>query len=320
MPWGKMDDKFHRNRKVRALRKLGARGREALGVWTYWWSWCLDAGGEFDGYVPRDELKGSDLKSADILVEIKLWIETSDGYFFKDFNEYNPTKSQVESKRAKDTARQRRKRDHEKLSRRDTARDTIRESRRESESTSPPRAARPGPSRPVPAPYVSTKRLPGMSHQAVSEDIPPVIPEPTLEPKRKLRVAAAPKPAPDTKPTWDAYSAAYETRYGEKPIRDARVNTQILNFCKRVGIEEAPAIAVHYVKSNHGSYVGAGHDPGMLTVHAVKLRTEWRTGRVGTVHEAREADKKQGRGQAYRDQFADLKDKLVGKNGDQVTS
>lgn len=38
MPWGRMDDKFHRNEKVRRLRKIRG-GREALGVWVFWWSW-----------------------------------------------------------------------------------------------------------------------------------------------------------------------------------------------------------------------------------------------------------------------------------------
>lgn len=103
MPWGKMDDKFHRNRKVRTLRKMPG-GREALGVWTYWWSWCLDDP-ELTGVVPRDELPEADVAAANLLVEVELWDLVSEGYKFHDFNDYNPTKDQVEAKRAADRER-----------------------------------------------------------------------------------------------------------------------------------------------------------------------------------------------------------------------
>lgn len=150
MPWGKMDDKFHRNRKVRALRKTEA-GRDALGVWVYWWSWCLDDP-ELTGIVPRDELNAADLKAAELLVSVELWDEVDDGYAFHDFASYNPTREKVEHKRAADRERQAAKRSD--ASRADVA------------SESPanlPRVAStrdPVPSRPVPSQISSENSSP----------------------------------------------------------------------------------------------------------------------------------------------------------------
>lgn len=104
MPWGKMDDKFHRNRKVRELRRARG-GREALGAWTFWWSWCLDDP-SLNGIVPADELDNADLKSADFLVKVGLWDVVEDGYRFHDFEQYNPTRERLDAKRAADRERQ----------------------------------------------------------------------------------------------------------------------------------------------------------------------------------------------------------------------
>lgn len=151
MPWGKMDDKFHRNRKVRQLRKLGAKGREALGVWTFWWSWCLDDGGDFDGFVPADELDAAEARCAALLVQVGLWDKAEDGFRFHDFNEYNPTRVQLEHKRESDRDRQRRRRESHGVSRRDTE-----ASRGGVAAESLP--ARASPSRPDPTQPVDTAR------------------------------------------------------------------------------------------------------------------------------------------------------------------
>lgn len=103
MPWGRMDDKFHRNPKVRALRRLKG-GRDALGVWVYWWSWCLDDS-ELSGFVPADELPAQDAKAAKLLVEAGLWDVVAGGYAFHDFSQYNPTSEQVAAKRSADRER-----------------------------------------------------------------------------------------------------------------------------------------------------------------------------------------------------------------------
>lgn len=100
MTWGKMDDKFHRNRKIRELRR-SRNGREAIGLWCFCWSWCLDDP-ELTGVVPADELDDRDKKCASLLVSVGLWTQLTDGYAFHDFHVYNPTKAQIEAKKEYD--------------------------------------------------------------------------------------------------------------------------------------------------------------------------------------------------------------------------
>ncbi len=130
MTWGRMDDKFHRSRKVRELRKTRA-GKEALGAWAFWWSWCLDDK-ELTGVVPAGELSTDDRKSAVILVKVGLWDEVEDGFYFHDFHQYNPTKKQREAKLEADAQRIAGKRASESEVARDVASDSF--------ATSHPRA------------------------------------------------------------------------------------------------------------------------------------------------------------------------------------
>lgn len=103
MTWGKMDDKFHRNPKVRAARRMKG-GRAALGDWAFWWSWCLDDP-SLTGVVPSLELDANEQKSAVILVTAGLWEPVDGGFRFHDFHEYNPTREQREAKKAADRDR-----------------------------------------------------------------------------------------------------------------------------------------------------------------------------------------------------------------------
>jgi hypothetical protein len=103
MGWGKMDDKFHRNRKVRELRRAKG-GREALGTWVFWWSWVLDDP-ELTGIVPSYELDDAEAKSAEMLVSAGLWDRIEGGFRFHDFHDYNPTRSQLDAKREADRTR-----------------------------------------------------------------------------------------------------------------------------------------------------------------------------------------------------------------------
>jgi hypothetical protein len=96
-----------------------------------------------------------------------------------------------------------------------------------------------------------------------------------------------------TAATWAAYSMAYRKRYGVEPVRNAKVNGQLANFITRISVEEAPAVAAHYVDSNAKLYVAAGHPVDLLLRDAEKLRTEWATDRRVTEAGARELDQRQ---------------------------
>ena len=105
------------------------------------------------------------------------------------------------------------------------------------------------------------------------------------------------------KPTlavWLSYAKAYQIRYGIAPVRNARVNSQIVKFVACVSTDEAPWIAGHYVQNNSARYVAAKHPVGMLLQDAEKLRTEWATGRVVTQGEARNIDERQTSGAVWQ--------------------
>ena len=96
-----------------------------------------------------------------------------------------------------------------------------------------------------------------------------------------------------TRPVWAAYAEAYQARYGAEPVRNAKVNKCIKNFCTLVPMNEAPAIAAAYVWSNNQYYVSRGHKVETMVADAEKLCTEWRTGRAVTATQARQADELQ---------------------------
>lgn len=92
---------------------------------------------------------------------------------------------------------------------------------------------------------------------------------------------AKPPPAgPDTAPTWEAYTQAFQKLYRTPPVRNATVNAQMLQFVKRVGADEAPAVAAFYVGHKARWYVEKGHAVAQLLADAEKLRTEWASGRT----------------------------------------
>ena len=96
---------------------------------------------------------------------------------------------------------------------------------------------------------------------------------------------------PKTASTWDAYSEAYQQRYGQTPVRNATVNAQLAQVVKRLGVDEAPKVAAFYVTSSRGLYASAKHAVNLLLRDCEGLRTEWANGRAGTDTEARQADR-----------------------------
>lgn len=109
--------------------------------------------------------------------------------------------------------------------------------------------------------------------------------------------------------TWHAYSEAYASRYGTSPVRNARVSTNIKQFCQRVAVAEAPAIAAFYVRHNASFYVGKGHAVGPLLADAEKLRTEWATNQTITATQAQQADKTQANGNVWGKVIAGIEER-----------
>lgn len=110
-------------------------------------------------------------------------------------------------------------------------------------------------------------------------------------------------------PAWEAYSAAYATRYGVAPVRNAQVNAQLAQVVGKLGADEAPQVAAFYLTSQNRFYVSAGHSVGVLLRDAEKLRTEWATGRQVTATQALQADKTQANFNAFAPLMAEAQAK-----------
>jgi hypothetical protein len=98
---------------------------------------------------------------------------------------------------------------------------------------------------------------------------------------------------------WNAYSSAYQDRYGVAPVRNAKVNSMLAKFVQRVPLGEAPEIAAFYVSHNQSFYIRAKHDVAFLLRDAEGLRTEWVTGRRVTDTEAKQVDATAARGSVW---------------------
>ncbi len=125
-----------------------------------------------------------------------------------------------------------------------------------------------------------------------------VVPSPT----RAVTVTDEPKKPKEPAPTnaiWEAYSDAYQRRYGTEPVRNAKVNGQLAQLLQRLGAEEAPQVAAWFVGHSNRYYVQKMHSVDCLLADAEKLRTEWATGRRVTATAAMEADRLQESGDMW---------------------
>lgn len=104
---------------------------------------------------------------------------------------------------------------------------------------------------------------------------------------------------PRNKATWLAYSAAYAARYGVAPVRNASVNSCIVNIVKRLG-DEAPDVAMFYLTHNDQFYVKKQHSIRQLLADCEGLRTQWKRGRKVTGLEARSAEQRDALAEQYK--------------------
>ena len=105
MAWFKVDDGFHASRK---LLKIPKRARfAAIGLWTVAGSWAADQ--LTDGNVPDYMIRewGSPPAAPEALVDAGLWERTQDGYTFRNWHEYQPSKQDVDAERAASRERMR---------------------------------------------------------------------------------------------------------------------------------------------------------------------------------------------------------------------
>lgn len=105
MVWFKVDDRFHRHKKVRQLEpNWSLEGLAAVGMWTLCGDWAADE--QTDGFVPSTVVRGfdRDLGLTQLLLDVDLW-ERSErdgeiGIQFHDWEDWQPTSEEIEKKRA----------------------------------------------------------------------------------------------------------------------------------------------------------------------------------------------------------------------------
>jgi hypothetical protein len=110
--WLKVDDRFYDHPKVVELRSAKG-GMSAVGLWVLAGAWC--AGHGTDGHVPIAIVHQFGKPSqARLLADVGLWEESSGGYQFHDWEQYQPS---TKEKRALNRERQRRYRESRNASR-----------------------------------------------------------------------------------------------------------------------------------------------------------------------------------------------------------
>ncbi len=110
------------------------------------------------------------------------------------------------------------------------------------------------------------------------------------EGKRKGKDLTAAHASARTGEVWLSYSDAYLSRYGEEPVRNARVNSMVKQLVERLGDEAIPVVAF-YVHHNDPFYCKSAHAISLCLRDAEGLRTQWKTGRKITTGEVRSLER-----------------------------
>jgi len=184
MTWFKVDDGFWGHPKQTALAAA------PVALWVRAGSW---SGNQLtDGYVPTHmvAMLGARKRDADQLVVAGLWEEVEGGYQFHDWAKWQPTREDVEKKRADDADRKaewRRKKAEEKAAREAAEAEMSQRDSARTDAVTPRgvRSTRPDPTRPDPTRSSPTEKTSppdnssmGGSHvSSGSPDEPPLYPD-----------------------------------------------------------------------------------------------------------------------------------------------
>ncbi|HCF3505209.1 TPA: helix-turn-helix domain-containing protein [Pseudomonas aeruginosa] len=151
----------------------------------------------------------------------------------------------------------------------------------------------------APTPAGSAPTPPQDLHPTPADAAPRTVIEPTREPSGNLLPADSGQPDAERdrqqacRAIWSAYAAAYQHRYGTHPVRNSKVNGQVRDLLKRLGAEEAPAVAAYFVGINDAYLIRNCHDLGSLLARAESYRTQWATDRQMNGATARQLERTQ---------------------------
>lgn len=133
----------------------------------------------------------------------------------------------------------------------------------------------------APTPAPAAPPPPQDLHPTPADAAPRTVIEPSVEPSKNLSPAGSGQPDEELirqegcRSIWAAYAAAYRNRYGTDPVRNAKVNTQVRDLLKRLGADEAPAVAAYFVSIEDTYLTRNCHDLGSLLAKAEAYRTQW---------------------------------------------
>ncbi len=151
----------------------------------------------------------------------------------------------------------------------------------------------------APTPADAAPQPPQEMHPTPAASAPRTVIEPTREPSGNLLPADSGQPDAERdrqqacRAIWSAYAAAYQHRYGTHPVRNSKVNGQVRDLLKRLGAEEAPAVAAYFVGINDAYLIRNCHDLGSLLAKAESYRTQWATDRQMNGTTARQLERTQ---------------------------
>lgn len=151
----------------------------------------------------------------------------------------------------------------------------------------------------APTPADAAPPPPQDLHPTPADAAPRTVIEPTREPSGNLLPADSGQPDAERdrqqacRAIWSAYAAAYQHRYGTHPVRNSKVNGQVRDLLKRLGAEEAPAVAAYFVGINDAYLIRNCHDLGSLLAKAESYRTQWATDRQMNGTTARQLERTQ---------------------------
>lgn len=92
-------------------------------------------------------------------------------------------------------------------------------------------------------------------------------------------ITARVKPVAVTLEAWACYVEQFKLKYKTPPVRNAILNSQMSNFCKRIPKEQWENIIRFYFSHQNSFYISNAHSVGILLKDCEKLHTEMMSGR-----------------------------------------
>ncbi len=89
---------------------------------------------------------------------------------------------------------------------------------------------------------------------------------------------------------WATFCIAHTGRYGFEPVRNAKVNKNISELNKRVGLDTACKLVEYYLKQNDAYYLRRYHNISVLLADCESMVTRMKTGMVITGRQANQIE------------------------------